>query len=471
MDSQCHVSVHAQQEMPPRRTKSRLDALAARKEAAAARAVERTQRSVAERFWAAQEGKVGKGTTERITYLCAAAKRILDAAGPPEHFVVANADVGQRVGRSCLGTGGLHDFLVPTAQTAFQDAAVEFATGITNDVAIGMPFPPLHDYHPQALIHLFAATIGMLAPTLRVRIVGHARTHERLMERMQTERYVAIQKTYGGVFDVLVARHHDDALGIHHAERAVAKHNATLLYAGPNVSTPPDDFAEEFSTYATHGCWVRCLMLLRRRYPRQPMQEWCMTRVLDRMPYSPGSVAIIRELLARATPDMVNLWLPRVTQAYTGYWHSSEEGMLRQAIIQTLGDDSNGVKLWPAIATGWTLDHIKRWRAIRTSVDERGKTGVERERYVALVKAHNRAIEFQRQRAVLVHVALHPSSPGDTVYLVRALIPLVIAYLDHPLESIPREWIPAIPDFAPAYAGIKRKAPCAPTAAAAVAST
>jgi len=443
--------------MPPRRRRKAAAAAAA---AAAADAAEARQLdSFVTRFWDAQGSEVGVDIQERIQYLLAAAKKILDAAGPASHLIAD--DRKERVGVATAIPRG--NMLVLPAQDAFETAARVLSTETDWDMTIGIPNSDFPVYHPQALLHLFAAVIGMLAPNMRVRIVGNVELHKRIMVRLKTRQYVTLSATFRGAFDVVFdATEGSDATTFDHAERSIEKNNALLLYVGPNIYT-------EICSCIDYGLWLKCLMMLRRRHSHARVSyEWLYKLLsIDSVRWCSGALAVLCDMIQRADSDVLNYGLVTVIQLPMTN-HVSDETILRNVIIAAFGDGSNGVRLWPALN-----DVFRQPRLLGSSY---------RERFCAFAKVHHDALVSQTKRAALIRTALHPPTPG-VILMALAVIPLVVAYLDHALEPIPPEWLPAEQPrpAAKSHAGVKRKAPstdtdiitaiAAPAAAAAPANT
>ena len=439
--------------MPPRRRKAAAAAAAA---AAADAAETRQLYSFASRFWEAQGSEVGIDPDERITYLLQAAKTILDEAGPPKHHLVN--DLKERVGVSPAVKPG--DLFVNSAQVEFETAARMLATEEDDcELSIGIPCGEFPVYHPHALLHLFAAVIGMLAPRMRVRIVGNVALHKRIMARLKTRQYVTLTETYRGAFDVAFDATDDNssAAALNEAERSIERNNALLLYIGHNGCT--------LVGHIQCRLWLRCLMILRRKMKSDRVWDSWFNALftLPQTESRSGTIAVLCELIPRAWPVVLNNWLGDILRVAPSAY-ASDEVDLRRAIIVAIGDGSNGIELGPAL--------------YKARLQGMGRTEAPigyRERYMALAKAHNDTVAFQVNRATLIRATLHPPLPGVTLMAI-AVVQLVVAYLDHPLTPVHTGWISEQPPTH--HVGVKRKAPssdtdtgvAAPVAAAAAAA-
>ena len=418
--------------MPPRRRR-RAAAVAA---AAAADATEARQLdSFVTRFWDAQGSDVGDDPDERVQYLLAAAKKILDAAGDAKHHLVDDAK--ERVGVATAMPRG--NLFVQPAQDEFVTAARMLASETDWDLAIGIPYGAFL-YHPHALLHLFAAVIGMLAPNMRVRIVGHVDLHKRIMARLKTRQYVTLTETSRGAFDAMfdATEGSASATWLDQTERSIEKNNALLLYIGPVTYT--------IDSCIFHGLWLRCLMLLRRRSCERITHARWFDLVLNsgtRWRCS-GHVAVLCDMILRLDPADLTASLETILLTPTTA-HAFDETVFRNAILASFGDGSNSVRLWPALRAVAQVPHMRY--------------GSYRERFQVLAKAQHDAIALQTQRAAIIRAALHPPTDG-VILMALAVVPLVVAYLDHALDPIPPEWLPVEhPRPAKSHAGVKRKAP------------
>lgn len=419
----------------------------------AAAAEARDEASLAARFWDAQGEKVGEEQDERVRYLLAAAERIVDASTARANEF--NCDARERIGVIERGTG--FGLLSNDAMFTFETAAEELAGGeLDGLLSISIGDCPLNSYGAQGLMHLFAAVIGMLAPGLKVRIVDHTGVHRRIMDRLNTHNYVALHPTFAGTFDVVVEGAQFNAREVDRAERAIVEHNALLIYPNGNAFEHAD------------GSWIRQLRAMRRESFVYDEKYWaaglvwqlgitaCMAELFKRMPASQS--AVLNAYRTALIPNRRSGFRTRGAEV--------DEAFFRNAVLGRLGDDSNGIRIWP------TIFPLRCWfSAAHYSDHDDGKEC--RDRYLFLQNAHERCVAFQQRRALVVRHTVCPPNGGGAVLIAAALVPLVNAFLDHPIVPIPPDLIQAPdPSTKPlkTLIGRKRKAPSPATRPAAAAA-
>lgn len=451
--------------MPPRRAKARAAAAAA---TAAAAAEERLASSVRSRFWAAQEGKVGADAQERVDYLLAATQKILD-----------------RVDYRAYGTGlGLALESTPLSVGAFLSAESRIRLTTAARGLAGEPADP-NDPHiffdgfrrhdVMVVMHLFAAVIGMLAPRLRVRIIDSVGQHTQIAEWLNSTQYLTLHKTAAGVFDVLVDCTSGSGPLVDRCARAVERHGALLIYYY--------DYIVSEAPYSS-GSWVYDLTRLRCRPRTLHSRSVWLEKVFPRFKGQGGSIAVVAELIRQLPLNHLNEWLGKGnvsnmiamrTRSFVADTNVNEETMFADAVIARLGEDSNGVQLWPAMKRMPVLYAVPLWNVGGPAQADyptwRAYDEIDQHytadyylinRYVAFAKAHRRCVAFQQRRATVVREAVCPPV-GGVVLIARALIPLVTGFLDHDIIPIPPQYMPNRQSAAQRkqHAGVKRKAPSA----------
>jgi len=408
----------------------------------------------AQRFWDLQGDKVGgNAVAQRVSSFCTAAKRILDAA------VHVDADGTERVGTAAPRTGVRmgSDFLVEPAQVVFDAAAWALADGAD---MIGIPFPSdgSQAYHPTALLHLFAATIGMLAPSMRVAIMpAWEGQYVAIVKRLKIERYVHTTHSLDESFDVIYGVQRTFTVAaVMSAADAITRNRALYLFTGRLLDCAAFGVALREATQT--GNWVRCILLIRDWATRFGAPSWCLEYFTSRYACQPGSLVIVVELLKNASAASITADLSRLVHRGTADFLvnvDADEREYRDAICRTLGDDGNGIAVWPAITDGWTIDDIKNWHAPVSSSST--AHNARRARYVAVLQAHHRTLAFRQSRETLVRSALL-APPLTPIRFLPPLFPLLFAYLQHPLLPVLPEWIPPPPPpLTVTVVGAKRK--------------